>query len=270
MTELSMVLSRESKVGDGYVPQIGRNRVLRLFPPAILSRMAPFLEESIIEKGQTLHQAGQPIADIHFPQSGMVVITNPGPFDKRVSLALVGRENAVGLAAAIGSHLALNSAYGLVTGTGYRMSAARLTDLAREDEDLRDAVVRANDVILAEIQQSVVCNALHDLPSRMCRLLLRARDLLGSDAIPITQTELSTLLGVQRTSVTLVSTTLQSEDILRTFRGRIVVHNVAALEKRACSCHGEIRDSTDRVWLGEQADPGICSISPDGEVQAKM
>ena len=217
-----------------------------------------------------LYQAGQSIAEVHFPQSGVVALTNGGPSEKRVGLALIGRENAVGLAAALGSPVALNTAYGLVTGTSYSISAARLAELVHNDEELRDAVVRANDVVLAEIQQAVVCNALHDLPARMCRLLLRARDLLSSDAIPITQTELSALLGVQRTSVTLVSTTLQSEEIFRTFRGRILIQNVAAMEKRACSCRDAIRHALTRQPADEETQAENCSLSPEGDGQVKM
>jgi CRP-like cAMP-binding protein len=54
-------------------------------------------------------------------------------------------------------------------------------------------------------QQSTACMANHTIESRLCRWLLRARDLAHSDTLLFTQEYLADMLGVRRTSVTTVA-----------------------------------------------------------------
>ncbi len=58
---------------------------------------------------------------------------------------------------------------------------------------------------MAQAQQSAGCNARHTVESRMCRWLLRLRDLTRSDSLKLKQEFLAQMLGVRRTSVALVA-----------------------------------------------------------------
>ena len=66
---------------------------------------------------------------------------------------------------------------------------------------------------MAQALQSVACNAAHTVEARLSRWLLRARDLSGDD-LPLTQEFLAQMLGVQRSSVSLVANTLQRAGLL--------------------------------------------------------
>jgi Mn-dependent DtxR family transcriptional regulator len=68
-----------------------------------------------------------------------------------------------------------------------------------------------------------VCNALHDLEERLSRWLLQPRDLFQSNTLPLTQDFLSQMLGVQRSSVTIVARKLQAAELISYRRGRIHV-----------------------------------------------
>jgi hypothetical protein len=83
----------------------------------------------------------------------------------------------------------------------------------------------------------VVCNTVHPIQARLCRWLLQARDRAGTDNLALTQEFLSGVLGVQRTTITLVSRILQSEGILHVRRGHIHIRDLAALERKACDCY---------------------------------
>jgi CRP-like cAMP-binding protein len=61
--------------------------------------------------------------------------------------------------------------------------------------------VRYNDLLLAQVQQSVACNALHALEARLCRWLLQTHDCMEGEVIPLTQEFLGQMLGVRRTTV---------------------------------------------------------------------
>ncbi len=66
-------------------------------------------------------------------------------------------------------------------------------------------------------------------------------DLAGSD-LPLTQEFLAQMMGVQRTSVSGVASRLQEEGLIDYYRGKVRIVNVDGLQRRACECHGAIRE----------------------------
>src|SRR5215218_5742377 len=68
-----------------------------------------------------------------------------------------------------------------------------------QSEKLISRVMRHEQTLFAQAQQSTACMANHDSEARLCRWLLR-RDLSGSDHLRFTQEFLTEMLGVRRTS----------------------------------------------------------------------
>jgi CRP-like cAMP-binding protein len=83
--------------------------------------------------------------------------------------------------------------------------------------------------------------AAHHTEGRLCRWLLRARDLSGSDTLNFTQEYLAQMLGLQRASVTVVAHTLQQAGMIRYARGKILVTNVESMREAACECYETVR-----------------------------
>ena len=125
-----------------------------------------------------------------------------------------------------------------------------LKRLVRESETLRISLVRHDQIVCAHTQQVAACNALHELEERLSRWLLQTRDLLGSDTLPLTQEFLSQMLGVQRSSVTLVARKLQDAGLIRYRRGRIQVLDVEGLQELVLRvlC-GDQRASPSPGWM---------------------
>ena len=96
---------------------------------------------------------------------------------------------------------------------------------------------------------SAACMAAHHVEARLCRWLLRARDLSGSDTLQFTQEFLAEMLGVRRTSVTTVAHTLQRAGMLKYARGKIQILELAALRETACECY-ETVNSNYQAFLG--------------------
>ena len=99
-----------------------------------------------------------------------------------------------------------------------------------------------SETLLAQVQQTAACNALHAMEARLARWLLQTRDRIDSDVLPLTQDFLSQMLGVQRTTVTLVARQLQQAGLIQNRRGRIVVVDRNGLEDVACECYAIVRD----------------------------
>ena len=106
-----------------------------------------------------------------------------------------------------------------------------------------------NDLVLAQVQQCLACNALHYLEARLCRWLLQTHDCVDGDAIPLTQETLGQMLGVRRTTLTVVARLLQSAGMIRYRRGLIHVVNRAKLEENACECYAVIKQRTEELFI---------------------
>ncbi len=94
---------------------------------------------------------------------------------------------------------------------------------------------------MAEAQQNAACNAIHDGSSRLCRWLLQCADRTGSEQLLLTQEFLAEMLGVRRTTVTLLAQELQKRGIVRYSRGRITILDRSRLETCTCECYEAIK-----------------------------
>jgi CRP-like cAMP-binding protein len=93
-------------------------------------------------------------------------------------------------------------------------------------------------VLLAEALQLAACNAIHDASSRLCRWLLQSADHVNSPQLPLTQEFLAQMLGVRRTTVTLLAQELQKRGAVKYSRGKMTILNRKMLEDSACECYG--------------------------------
>jgi DNA-binding transcriptional MocR family regulator len=83
------------------------------------------------------------------------------------------------------------------------------------------------------------------MESRLARWLLQTRDRVDTDVLPLTQEFLSQMLGVRRTTVTLVARQLEQAGLIQNRRGRIVITDREGLKDVACECYVIIRDQTN-------------------------
>ncbi|MBO0236949.1 hypothetical protein, partial [Vibrio parahaemolyticus] len=78
-----------------------------------------------------------------------------------------------------------------IAGPILRMESVRLQEAKRRSESLRNLFTRYSDCLLAQVLQSVACNALHPIEERCLRWLLTLQDRLDSNVLPITQESLA-------------------------------------------------------------------------------
>jgi CRP-like cAMP-binding protein len=109
--------------------------------------------------------------------------------------------------------------------------------------------------LYAQAQQTAACNAVHRVETRLCRWLLQARDTAESDTLDFTQEFIGHILGVRRTTVTLIARHLQSLGFIKYTRGRIQLIDVPGLEDAACECHKSLKDSYNRLLVRRENAP---------------
>ncbi|TXN00416.1 Crp/Fnr family transcriptional regulator [Methylobacterium sp. WL103] len=224
------------------------NRLLQDLHDADRALLAPHLEPTTYAKGDVIFAAGTEVGAITFPCRQTVVTLLIAMQDGRsAETATIGCEGAVGGVVSDGRVPASTSAVVQIGGPALRLDAAHLQEAKRRSATLRALFTRYSDCLLAQVLQSVACNALHPIEARCLRWLLTLQDRIAGDVLPVTHEQLAAMLGVQRTYLTRILSTLQAQGLLRVGRGRITVLDRAAMVDAACECHGAVHRHYDTV-----------------------
>ena len=199
-----------------------------------------------------LFEVGSEFDKVYFPHSGVVSLVVPLASGEMIESAMVGRDGLVGGAAAFGTRKSVFKAIVQIAGSASVLDAGRLSSAAEKSATLRATLFRNEQIVLAQAQQSAACNASHTVEARLSRWLLRCRDLQASEDLELTQEFLGQMLGVRRTSVSVVAHTLQEMGLIRYSRGHIRILDLAGVQAAACECYESVKAQTERL-MGAKA-----------------
>jgi CRP-like cAMP-binding protein len=217
------------------------NLLLASLSPGDLAALQPHLKLAHFEQEQVLFEAGDTIDATYFPTSAVVSIVVTLSSGQVVEAAMVGRDGVVGASAALDGRMALSRGVIQLSGEAMVCSLAGLRGAAMQSQPLLSLLIRHEQTLYSQAQQSTACMAAHHVNARLCRWLLRSRDLSQSDTLLFTQEFLAEMLGVHRTSVTVVAHTLQQAGIIKYTRGKIQITNLEGLRDAACECYEAVR-----------------------------
>ena len=223
------------------------NRLLAFLPAADFEFLRPHLKPFELVHEDLLFDAGDAVNWVYFPHSGVISLVVDLADGQRIEAAMVGRDSVVGASAALVDKVALNTGIVQVAGTASILDVAMLHAATEQSAGFRATLIRHQQMLLAQAQQSAACNASHSVEARLARWLLWTRELSGSDTLGLTQEFLAQMLGVRRTSVSLVANTLQNAGLIRYSRGRIEITDLAGLRAASCECYGRVKMHYDRL-----------------------
>jgi CRP-like cAMP-binding protein len=222
------------------IPSTGKsgNRLLDALAPPDFERLLPHLESTPMAFRQIFHKQGQTISHAYFPTGGVGSITKVMSDGAMIEVATAGREGMIGADLFLGETNAVNEALMQVAGPdAWRIPAAPFVAELQRGGAFWDLVRRYTVVFLANAEQSVACNGLHNVEERCCRWLLTTQDRIGGDRVRLTQEFLAVMLGVRRPTVTIVLGTLEKAGMLELRRGEIHITDRMRLEATSCECY---------------------------------
>jgi CRP-like cAMP-binding protein len=167
-----------------------------------------------------------------------------------VEVCVFGREGVLGLLSALVTREAFGRYIVQFSGAASRIAYERLNDVRDASPNLRQLIMRYGEALLAHTFQNVTCNAIHPVEARCCRWILAMHDRAEGNTLPLTHEFLSEMLGVQRSSVSVVTRTLQMAGLIQQSRGGITVIDRSGLEETACECYSRIRRIYQRLLPG--------------------
>jgi CRP-like cAMP-binding protein len=228
------------------------NAILASLSASDASALRPHLRATHLQQKTVLYEAGDLINAVYFPITACVSLVVTLATGETTEAAMVGRDGAIGIASALDGKVAMSRAIVQLGGDAVICDPAAFRGAALQSESLIAKVMRHEQTLFAQAQQSTACMANHEIDARLCRWLLRARDLSGSDQLPFTQEFLAEMLGVRRTSVTTVARTLQEAGMVKYKRGKIEILDVEGLRESACECYETVKEQYGQL-LGTPA-----------------
>jgi CRP-like cAMP-binding protein len=223
------------------------NYLLDALQPDELALLCPHLTRVRLVQKTVLQEHRSPIQHVFFPLDGMVSLVARFESGDAIEIAAIGRQGAIGTK--IGRHpqVAFSRAIVQLPGTALRMDSRQFQDAALKSLAIMHIATCANDVIVANLQQSVGCNAYHPVESRLARWLLQAADHFEGDTLPLTQQFLSQMLGTRRTTVQLAAATLGKLGAIDYRRGKVHIKDRAMLEQHSCECYRAVTQNVQLI-----------------------
>jgi CRP-like cAMP-binding protein len=210
-----------------------------------------YLSEYHFPSGTIFMEPGSVVEFCYFPQGsaiGSFFVSLDG--NQVVETTLIGREGAVGGVVSQGNNPAFARAVVMNKGRFFRIRVDDLDRAKQQSPTIADLFARYADCLMAQVFQSIGCNATHSIEQRAAKWLGAALERTGQDDISMTQEQLASMMGIGRSYASRVVQRFKRDGLLRTRRGGIVVLDRDGLEERACDCHRKVRRHFDTVLAG--------------------
>lgn len=210
-------------------------------------RVSPNLELVEMPLGEVLYESGGKLRYVYFPTTSIVSMLYVMENGASAEIAVVGNEGILGISIFMGGETTPSRAIVQSAGYDYRMKAQLLKNEFNRAGPVMRLLLRYTQALITQMSQTAVCNRHHTVEQQLCRWLLLSIDRLAENKLNMTQELIANMLGVRREGVTEAAGKLQQSGIIEYSRGRIVVLDRPALEKRVCECYQVVKTEFDRL-----------------------
>lgn len=214
-----------------------RNLLLAGLDPDDYAALLPHLEPVPLGFRQVLSEPHQPIAHVHFPEMGLVSLTNDTS-GSPIEIGIIGREGTTGTPIVLGTDRTPFGCFMQIAGHGLRIETAAFKSLLRERPGLDLRLRRYALALSVQIAATAFVNAEYTVEMRLARWLLMCHDRVDGDDLATTHEFLAIMLGVRRPGVTTTIHVLEGHGLIRAGRGRITIRNRRALKEFADDAYG--------------------------------
>jgi len=178
---------------------------------------------------------------VFFPDSGVVSVVAVYADGSIIEMATVGREGFSDVQAIFGAKRSSIQLLVQIPGTAVKMSRSAFTRAMQSMPSFRSVMYAYVQAFLEQVMVSVACNGAHSLKQRLARWLLMMRDRSDGDALPITQSLLAEMLGVQRPTITNAIRELERAGLIEHGRRQVTILNRQGLTQASCECYQLVR-----------------------------
>ncbi len=195
------------------------------------------LQRVDLPAGHEVHVPGTATAHVYFPTTALVALMQPTPGRGDVSVALVGNDGMLGVAAFMGDFFESGRAVVLHPGAAWTLPTSALTTHGPDSVQVTQAVLGYLQALTDQMSQTALCQRTHSVEQRLCRWLLMAFNRMPDDALAMDLGDLTVQLDVPIDVLSGAAARLVGLGVLAREPGRLRLLDRAALQALACDCH---------------------------------
>ncbi|MDQ7249404.1 Crp/Fnr family transcriptional regulator [Dongia sedimenti] len=219
------------------------NSMLSAMSASDLSVLRPHIKTVAFRHRHVLYEPGDTVDRAYFPHTGMISVVPVMADGCGVETATIGNEGIFGAMTGFAPYTTTARVLVQTPLTVSQIAAGPFREIAGRSTAMRTLIAHYHEALLAQVQITAACNALHPIHERLARWLLQTSDRLDGLVLPLTQELLSGMLGVRRSSVSKAAGKLQQAGLIQYNRGSIRIVHRHALESATCECYEAIKQS---------------------------
>ena len=139
------------------------NRLLNSLPQNIYAGVERQLKIIDLKFGDVIATSGEAVNRVYFPHTGVISLVVEMQIGDMIETAMVGRDGVVNGTSALDGNISLHKAVVQAAGVASVIGSDQLRSLADEIGPFRSLLIRHEQVLLAQAQQSAGCNASHSV-----------------------------------------------------------------------------------------------------------
>ena len=201
-----------------------QNNLLLAMKPTDRALLRPHLQTVRLNKNEVLYEPGDDVRHVYFPLDPTLLAFQVVLEDGRaIETAVIGREGAICGVVSQGRLPAYSRSIVLHAGPALRIGVEELEAAKFKSVSIRHLFARYSDCVMAQVFQSVACNAAHTVEQRAAKWLVAATERTSDSRVPLTQEQFAEMLGVGRSYVSRVMGALKDKGLIDGERGAIKI-----------------------------------------------
>lgn len=229
--------------------QLFRNQVLASLNETDRTALEPHLQAVTLEKGAVLTEQDQAVEDVYFPETADLANVMVFADGRAVETSTVGSEGVSGLAAFLAGAPCSWRIVVQIEGTAWRLEADIFRRQVESSPTLLMRALQLTHDYQSQAAQTAACNAIHEVTPRLARWLLLVQDRTDQVDIALTQGDIATLLGVQRTTINSAAAELRTAGAIEYRRGRVHIEDRSVLRRMSCDCYDAQRRRSEALGI---------------------
>ena len=215
------------------------NTLLQALSDDDLDLLKPDLTRVELTRGKVLVEPETRVAQVYFPEGGVVSIVSIMARSGHVETGLFGREGVSATCLLLGTDRSPHQTFVQIDGaTALAIEADRYLAAVRGSETLRTMLLRYVQTVMVQSTQTMASAGNRRLEPRLARWLLMCHDRIDGDEIALTHEYMGLMISAERSGVTLTLHILEGAGMIWSKRGRVIIRDRALLAELAGDSYG--------------------------------
>lgn len=206
---------------------------------ADLFLLRPSLERVMLPVENEIETPDLVIKHAFFLEEGLACVVAKMKTGRDIQIGMIGYEGMTGSAIVLNDTQNPHQTFMQIAGSGLRISSSDLMAAMENSLTLRIHLTHFTRAFYIQVSSTAWANGATSILERLARCLLMVNDRVEGEKIMLTHHNLSKMLGVQRTGLTVAIHLLEGKGLIESFRSEIRIQDLAGLRDASNGGYGK-------------------------------